>query len=205
MKCGEVWWPILGICALHLTHPSAHTQQRVVNKHTHREHTPGAVGSHLCCGARGAVGGSVPCSRVSPQSWYWRWRERWLLTPPTYNSCRTWDSNPRPSGYKSDSQSIRSWLPPKYMILIMIYYLNYTVIQYYLSILPFFYYQNFIMALALVDRALIANTHAVVPAVDDQRLLVPLTDLLWLRIRIHVDGGSCAHICLNWTVCADLR
>ncbi len=29
--------------------------------HTHSsEHTPGAVGSHLCCGTRGAVGGSVP-------------------------------------------------------------------------------------------------------------------------------------------------
>ncbi len=28
----------------------------------------GAVGSRHC-GARGAVGGSVPCSRVSPQSW----------------------------------------------------------------------------------------------------------------------------------------
>ncbi len=41
------------MCFLHLTHPSAHT-------HTH---TPGAVG------VRGAVGGSVPCSRVSPQSW----------------------------------------------------------------------------------------------------------------------------------------
>ncbi len=41
------------ICALHLTHPSAHT--------------PGAVGSRRC-GTRGAVGGSVPCSRVSPQS-----------------------------------------------------------------------------------------------------------------------------------------
>ncbi len=37
------------MCSLHLTHPS------------------GAVGS--LCGARGAVGGSVPCSRVSPQSW----------------------------------------------------------------------------------------------------------------------------------------
>ncbi len=33
------------MCSLHLTHPSAHT------------HTPGAVG------------GSVSCSRVSPQSW----------------------------------------------------------------------------------------------------------------------------------------
>ncbi len=42
------------MCAMHLTHPSART--------------PGAVGSQ-CCGARGTVGGSVPCSRVSPQSW----------------------------------------------------------------------------------------------------------------------------------------
>ncbi len=31
-------------------------------------HTLGAVGSRHS-GARGAVGGSVPCSRVSPQSW----------------------------------------------------------------------------------------------------------------------------------------
>ncbi len=42
------------MCALHLTHPSAHR--------------PGAVGGWRC-GAQGAVGGSVPCSRVSPLSW----------------------------------------------------------------------------------------------------------------------------------------
>ncbi len=35
VTCGQVWWPMLGICALHLTHPSVHTQQWVVNKHTH--------------------------------------------------------------------------------------------------------------------------------------------------------------------------
>ncbi len=29
----QVWWPILEIGALHLTHPSAHTQQWVVNMH----------------------------------------------------------------------------------------------------------------------------------------------------------------------------
>ncbi len=63
---------------------SAHTQQWT---HTHREHTPGAVGSHLCCVARGAVGGLVPCSRA-PQSWYWMWRECCTFTPSTYNSCR---------------------------------------------------------------------------------------------------------------------
>ncbi len=32
-------------------------------------------------------------------------------TPPTNNPCRTWDSNPQPSSYKSDSLSIRPRLP----------------------------------------------------------------------------------------------
>ncbi len=68
------------------------------------------MGSHLCCGARGAVGGSVPCSRA-PQSWYWGWRERSTFTPPTYNSCRTWDSNSQPLGYESNPLTIRPRLP----------------------------------------------------------------------------------------------
>ncbi len=81
---GQVWWPILRICALQLTHPKCtHTHS---SEHTHT-HTPGAVGSHLCCGAQGAVGGSVPCSRA-PQSLYWGWRECCTFTLPTYNSCR---------------------------------------------------------------------------------------------------------------------
>jgi len=42
---------------------SAHT---AVNTHTPWTHTRS---SHLCCSARGAVGGSVPCSKA-PQSWY---------------------------------------------------------------------------------------------------------------------------------------
>ncbi len=76
--------------------------------HTHT-HTPGAVGSHLCCGTQGAVGGSVSCSRA-PQSWYWG--ERALcIHSPTYNSCRTWDSNSQPLGYESDSLTIRPRLP----------------------------------------------------------------------------------------------
>ncbi len=37
MYC-QVWWPILEIGALHLTHPSAHTQQWVVNTHTVNTH-----------------------------------------------------------------------------------------------------------------------------------------------------------------------
>ncbi len=44
------------MCSLHLTHPSTHTWssgQPTLQRP----------------GSRGAVGGSVPCSRVSPQSW----------------------------------------------------------------------------------------------------------------------------------------
>ncbi len=59
---------------------SAHTQQWT---HTHREHTH-TVNTHPEQWARGAVGGSVPCSRA-PQSWYWGWRESagYSLPPPT--------------------------------------------------------------------------------------------------------------------------
>ncbi len=112
-----------------------------IQVHTHSsEHTPGAVGSQ-CCGARGAVGGSVPCSRVSPQSWYWRWRERCSFTPPTYNPCRTWDSNPRPSGYKSNSLSIS--LGPKLQLFITITAL-YLSLWHYISQLRLFHYCKFI-------------------------------------------------------------
>ncbi len=33
VTCGQVWWPILGICALHLTHSSAHTHTHTINTH----------------------------------------------------------------------------------------------------------------------------------------------------------------------------
>ncbi len=47
------------------THTHTHTTQHTWSSgHTHT-HT----WSSQRCGARGAVGGSVPCSRVSPQSW----------------------------------------------------------------------------------------------------------------------------------------
>ncbi len=50
-----IWWPILRIRALHLPIQ--------VHTHTHTN-TRGAVGSHLCCGTQGAVGGLVPCSHT---------------------------------------------------------------------------------------------------------------------------------------------
>ncbi len=68
------------------------------------------MGSHVAAPGE-QFGGSVPCSRVSPQSWYWRWREHLLFTPPTDNPCRTWESNLQPLGYKSNSLTIRPRLP----------------------------------------------------------------------------------------------
>ncbi len=91
---GQVWWTVLGIRALHLTHRRwTHTQQCT---HTHREHTPGA-----------AVWGSVPCSRA-PQSWYW---ERCTFTPPHLQFLLARDSNPQPLAYESDSLTIKPRLP----------------------------------------------------------------------------------------------
>ncbi len=89
--------------------PSKCTHTAVSIEHTHCEHTPGAVGSH-CSSARRAIVGSVPCSRT-PQSWYWRRRECCSFTIPTFNPCRTWDSNPQRLDYKSDSLTIRPRLP----------------------------------------------------------------------------------------------
>ncbi len=81
---GQVWWPILGICALHLTHPTCtHT---AVNTHTPWTHTRSS-GQPFMLQRPGSSWGSVPCSRA-PQSWYWGWRECSTFTPPTYNSCR---------------------------------------------------------------------------------------------------------------------
>ncbi len=104
---GQVWWPILGIRALHLTHPSAHTQQW--------KHTPGP-GTHTRSSGQpfmlrrpGSSWGSVPCSRT-PQSWYWGWRERWTFTHPQFLPAR--DLNSQPLDYEYDSLTIRPWLPP---------------------------------------------------------------------------------------------
>ncbi len=58
-----------------------------MNTHTHREHTPGAVGSYLCCGAWGAVGGSVPCSRASRRGIEGGERALYIHSP-TYNRCQ---------------------------------------------------------------------------------------------------------------------
>ncbi len=103
---GQVWWPILGICAFNPskvhTHSSEHTH--TVNKHPEQwaaiyVAAPGSSWGVRCLAqghlSRGIEGG-----------------ERALyIHSPTYNSCRTWDSNPRPLGYESDSLTIRPRLP----------------------------------------------------------------------------------------------
>ncbi len=70
--CSQVWWPILRICALHLTHPSAHTPPWTHARSSGQPFMLQHQGNSL-----------VPCSRVSPRLWYWRWRGCWLFTPLT--------------------------------------------------------------------------------------------------------------------------
>ncbi len=82
------------------THSSEHM-------HTHREHTPGAVGRHLCCGARGAVGGSVPCSRSHLSRGIEGGESAVHSLPPPTIPARTWDSNSQPFNHESDSLNIR--------------------------------------------------------------------------------------------------
>ncbi len=94
----EVKWHVakyvthtLNLCSAF--NPSKCTHTAVRSEHTHT-HTPWthtqSSGQPYCCDARGAVGGLVPCSRVSPQSWYWGWRECWLFTP-TSKWLDNWD------------------------------------------------------------------------------------------------------------------
>ncbi len=74
---GQVWWPILGICALHLTHPKCtHT---AVNTHTPWTHTRSS-GQPFYAAAPGEQLG-VQCLAQGHLS-------RSTFTPPTYNSCR---------------------------------------------------------------------------------------------------------------------
>ncbi len=62
---------------------------KCTHTHTHTHTHTRSRGQPFMLRHRGAVGGPVPCSRVSPQSWYWGWRECCIFTPPpTYNSCR---------------------------------------------------------------------------------------------------------------------
>ncbi len=72
----QVWWPIFEIGPLHLTHPSAHTQQWVVNTHTVNMHPEQwaaiapAPGEQLGvrCLSHGIEGGESAVHSQSPPS-----------------------------------------------------------------------------------------------------------------------------------------
>ncbi len=108
MYC-QVWWPILEIGPLHLTHPSAHTQQWVVNTHTVNMHpdqwaaiapAPGEQLGVRCLAqghlSHGIEGGESAVHSQSP-----------LQSLPDLRF------EPATFGYKSDSLTIRPWLSPK--------------------------------------------------------------------------------------------
>ncbi len=104
----QVWWPILGIRALHLPIQGAHTQQWT---HTHREHTPWAVGSHLCCSAGEHLG--VRCLAQGHLSRGIESGESAVHSLPTRQSLPDWDLTSQPFDYESDSPTIRPRLPEK--------------------------------------------------------------------------------------------
>ncbi len=89
---------ILCICALHLTQ-GAHTR-------THREHTPGAVGSQ-CCGAREQLG--VRCLALAQGHLVVILKlERALyIHSPHRKSLPDWDSNSQPSKFQLWLSTIR--------------------------------------------------------------------------------------------------
>ncbi len=86
----QVWWPILGIRALHLPIQSAHTQQWT---QVHAVNTPPGNSWGFSALLKGT------------SLWYWRCRERCTFTPSNYNTDQ--DSNLQLLNYKSDSLTIR--------------------------------------------------------------------------------------------------
>ncbi len=93
MTNDQVWWPILGNSS---------------------EHTPGAAGSHLCCGTRGAVGGSVPCSRAPHRGI--EGGQSAVHSLPQLHLLLAWDLNLQPFDYETGYLTIRPRLPLWYVI-----------------------------------------------------------------------------------------
>ncbi len=92
-----------------------HTQQWT---HTHREHTPGAVGSHLCCGAQGSSWGAL---LKSTSVVVLRVERALYIHSPHLQFLQARDSNSQPLGYESDSLTIRPWLYVCLMYCIIVY------------------------------------------------------------------------------------
>ncbi len=112
-------------------------------------------------------------------------REHWSFTPPTYNPCQYRDSNPRPLGYKSDSLTIRSWLPPKktlpfkkYIMLTKVAFVwnkwinKWTVVEYILKWNLLLWWWSWFLWLGNISHAICMRISSVKP--------VP-----WLAVNLH--------------------
>ncbi len=103
----------LCLCSL-LPGMTGHKKHTHSSEHTHCEHTPGAVGSHLCCGAWGAVGGSMLAQKGTSVVVLKEERALYIHSPHLqFLPAR--DSNSQPLDYESDSLTIRLRLPPIYI------------------------------------------------------------------------------------------
>ncbi len=114
---GQVWWPILGICALHLTYPKCtHTHS---SEHTHIVNTHPEQWAAIYAAAPGEQLG-VRCLAQGHLSRGWRECsraptlrvERVLdIHSPHLQFLPARDSNSQPLDYESDSLAIRPRLP----------------------------------------------------------------------------------------------
>ncbi len=93
------------------THSSEHTH--TVNTHTQWTHTRSSGQPFMLRHPGSSWGFGALLKGLTSVVVLKEERALYIHSPPTYNSCRTWDSNSQPLGYESDSLTIRPWLPPE--------------------------------------------------------------------------------------------
>ncbi len=86
-------------------HTHTHSSEHSTHAYTPSTHTRSSRQPY-CCGTREAGGGLVPLLKGLTSVMVLMVERVLVIYFPTHNPCLTWDSNPRPSGYKSDSLTI---------------------------------------------------------------------------------------------------
>ncbi len=87
------------------THTHTHSSEHSTHAHMPWTHTRSSRQPY-CCGTREAGGGLVLLLKGLTSVMVLMVERVLVIYFPTHNPCPTWDSNPRPSGYKSDSLTI---------------------------------------------------------------------------------------------------